>query len=77
MIMYQFIGTIIIASLIFGAYSALAEDKTSSKDAMGGLTQNQTIAQLSDTKKAPPATLAKSAIAEMVIEQSKPIVAPL
>ena len=39
--MNQFISTIFVASMVFGAYSAFAEDKTNTKDAMDGLTANQ------------------------------------
>jgi hypothetical protein len=39
--MNQFMSTIFISALAFGAYSAFAEDKTNTKDAMDGLTQDQ------------------------------------
>ena len=46
--MNQFINTIFVASLTFAAYSALAEDKTNTKDAMDGLTQNQMSSKIMD-----------------------------
>ena len=39
--MNQFIGTIFIASLVFSAYSAFADDKSNTEHAMDGLTQDQ------------------------------------
>ena len=46
--MNQFINTllcVIVVSLTLGAYSALAEDKTNTKDSMDALTQDQTMEQ--------------------------------
>ena len=43
--MNQFINTILFVSLTLGACSALAEDKTNTKDSMDALTQNQTTEQ--------------------------------
>ena len=39
--MNQFISSIFIASLVFTAYSALADDKSNTEHAMDGLTQDQ------------------------------------
>lgn len=46
--MNQFINTIFVASVTFAAYSAFAEDKTNTKDAMDGLTQNQMSSKMMD-----------------------------
>lgn len=39
--MNQFINTIFISAIAFATYSAIAKDKTNTKDAMDGLTQDQ------------------------------------
>ncbi len=41
--MNQFISTLFIATLTFSAYSAIADDKSNTKDSMDGLTQDQTM----------------------------------
>lgn len=41
--MNKLINTLLIASLTFGAYSALAKDQTNTKDSMDGLTQDKTM----------------------------------
>ena len=46
--MNQFINTIFVASFTFAAYSAFAEDKSNTKDAMDGLTQNQMSSKMMD-----------------------------
>ena len=39
--MNQFISTIFVASLVFSAYSAFADDKSNAEHVMDGLTQDQ------------------------------------
>ncbi len=48
--MSKLIKTLFIASLIFGTYSALAEERTNTKDSMDGLTQDQTMEQPKSVK---------------------------
>lgn len=43
--MNQLISSLFIASLMLGAYSALAEDKTNTKDSMDGLTQDKAMSE--------------------------------
>ena len=45
--MNQFISTIFVASIVFSAYSAIADDKSNTEHAMDGLTQDQEHGRMS------------------------------
>ena len=54
--MKQLISTLFIATLTFGALSALAEDKSNTKDSMEGLTQKNSVEHNVDKTMTEPAT---------------------